>query len=97
MKQTWTEDLQEHRTTNAFAVDTAGKAVTSLAAMQFVQRKQYWNIDNLNAYLTFDFNIGAANSKTLVGYDLAYWQKALAKPKKNSKIKRAFMNRKILN
>jgi iron complex outermembrane recepter protein len=75
MKQSWTEDLQEHRTTNAFAVDTAGKAVPSLAAMQFVQRKQYWNIDNLNAYLTFDFNIGSVNSKTLVGYDLAYWQK----------------------
>lgn len=35
MKQTWHEDLQEHRTTNAFAVDTTNTPVTSLAGMQF--------------------------------------------------------------
>ncbi len=75
MKQTWTEDLQEHRTTNAFAVDTANKPVTSLAAMQFVQRKQYWNIDNVNSYLNFDFNTGSANHKLLIGYDLNSWEK----------------------
>jgi iron complex outermembrane receptor protein len=75
MKQTWTEDLQEHRTTNAFAVDMSGKPVTSLAAMQFVQRKQFWNVDNLNSYLTFDLNTGRASHKLLVGYDLHRWQK----------------------
>lgn len=75
MKQTWAEDLNEHRTTNAFAPDLTGASITSLAAMQFVQRKQNWNIDNLNAYLTFDFNIGNANAKTLIGYDLHYWEK----------------------
>ena len=75
MKQTWTEDLQEHRTTNAFATDLTGKPITSLAAMQFVQRKQFWNIDNLNAYVTFSFNTGTATHNLLVGYDLADWQK----------------------
>lgn len=75
MKQTWSEDLQEHRTTNAFAVDMAGKPVTSLAAMQFVQRKQFWNIDNLNAYLTFSGSTGAIRHDLLVGYDLNRWQK----------------------
>lgn len=75
MKQTWTEDLQEHRTTNAFAVDTANKPVTSLAAMQFVQRKQYWNIDNVNTYFNFDFNTGSVNHKLLIGYDLNSWEK----------------------
>lgn len=75
MKQTWKEDLQEHRTTNAFAVDTSAAQVTSLAAMQFVQRKQFWNIDNVNAYFTFDFNIGAVKSKLLAGYDLNRWEK----------------------
>lgn len=75
MKQTWTEDLQEHRTTNAFAVDTANAPVTSLAAMQFVQRKQFWNIDNVNSYFVFDFNTGRANHKLLVGYDLNRWEK----------------------
>jgi iron complex outermembrane receptor protein len=33
MKQSWTEDLQEHRTTNAFAVDMNNAAVPSLAMM----------------------------------------------------------------
>ncbi|HZH37497.1 MAG TPA: TonB-dependent receptor [Flavisolibacter sp.] len=75
MKQTWTEDLQEHRTTNAFAVDTASTPVTSLAAMQFVQRRQFWNIDNSNSYFNFDFTTGRARHKLLVGYDLASWEK----------------------
>jgi iron complex outermembrane receptor protein len=75
MKQTWSEDLQEHRTTNAFAVDTANNPVRSLAAMQFVQRKQFWNIDNINSYLHFDFNTGPIGHKLLIGYDLNSWQK----------------------
>ncbi|MBD0260298.1 MAG: TonB-dependent receptor, partial [Cytophagales bacterium] len=75
MKQTWQEDLQEHRTTNGFAVDTAGQPVTSLAAMQFVQRRQSWNIDNLNSYFNFDFATGKVNHQLLVGYDLHRWQK----------------------
>ncbi|SNY95421.1 TonB-dependent siderophore receptor [Flagellimonas pacifica] len=75
MKQTWTEDLQEHRTTNAFAVDITGAPVTSLAAMRFIQRKQFWNIDNINSYFNFDFKTGALGHKLLVGYDLHYWEK----------------------
>ena len=75
MKQTWTEDLQEHRTTNAFAVDIANRPVTSLAAMQFVQRKQFWNIDNLNAYANFTFDTGPISHNLLAGYDLSDWEK----------------------
>lgn len=75
MKQTWTENLQEHRTTNAFAPDINGDPVTSLAAMQFVQRQQYWNVDNLNAYFNVDFQIGRVSNKLLVGYDLSRWEK----------------------
>ena len=75
MKQTWTEDLQEHRTTNAFPVDINNEPVTSLASMRFVQRKQHWNIDNLSSYFNFDFKTGKANHKLLVGYDLNYWHK----------------------
>jgi iron complex outermembrane recepter protein len=75
MKQTWQEDLQEHRTTNAFAVDTTNTPVTSLAGMQFVQRKQNWNIDNVNAYFNFDFATGKAKHQLLVGYDLNSWEK----------------------
>lgn len=75
MKQTWTEDLQEHRTNNAFAVDTANSSVTSQAAMQFVQRKQFWEIDNINSYINLDFKTGSINHKLLIGYDLNSWHK----------------------
>lgn len=75
MKQTWTENLQEHRTTNTFAVDIDNQPVTNLAMMQFLQRQQYWNIDNLNAYLNFDFHTGAVGHKLLAGYDLSSWHK----------------------
>ncbi|MFH6942876.1 TonB-dependent receptor domain-containing protein [Flavobacterium sp. FlaQc-50] len=75
MKQTWTEDLQEHRTTNAFTVDINNKPVTNLAMMQFVQRQQYWDIDNLSAFFNFDYKTGKLNHKLLVGYDLSSWNK----------------------
>jgi iron complex outermembrane receptor protein len=75
MKQTWNEDLLEHRTTNAFAVDLQNQPVTSLAAMQLVQRQQNWNIDNINSYLKFDFSTGAVRHSLLAGYDLHSWQK----------------------
>lgn len=75
MKQTWNEDLLEHRTTNAFAVDLQNQPVTTLAAMQLVQRQQNWNIDNINSYLKFDFSTGAVRHTLLAGYDLHSWQK----------------------
>ncbi len=75
MKQTWKEDLQEHRTTNAFARNIEGEQVGSLVGMQFVAREQHWNIDNLNAYFNFDFDLGDTKNKLLVGYDLHSWQK----------------------
>lgn len=76
MKQTWTENLQEHRTSNAFAVDIDNQPVTSLATMQFIQRQQYWNTDNLNAYMNFDFNTGKVQHRVLAGYDLSSWHKS---------------------
>lgn len=75
MKQSWTENLQEHRTTNAFAVDIENKPVTSLAAMQFIQRQQYWNVDNLSSYFNFKLNTGKIKHQILLGYDLNYWEK----------------------
>lgn len=75
MKQTWNEDLQEHRTTNAFGVDLNNNPVSSLAGMQFVQRKQNWNVDNLNGYLTYKIGTGKITHTILAGYDLHRWQK----------------------
>lgn len=70
MKQNWTEDLQEHRTTNAFAVDINNQSIPTLAAMQMVQRQQSWNTDNVNSYFTFEAKTGAIEHNLLIGYDL---------------------------
>ncbi|MCS3800674.1 TonB-dependent siderophore receptor [Niastella sp. OAS944] len=75
MKQTWQEDLQEHRTTNAFAVDINNQPVNTLAGMQFVQRKQHWNVDNVTGYFNFRFATGAIKHQLLAGYDLQHWEK----------------------
>lgn len=77
MKQTWEEDLLEHRTTNAFARDINNNPVNSLVQMRLDQRKQKWNIDNINAYFNFDFKAGAIENKLLIGYDLHSWQKII--------------------
>lgn len=75
MKQTWQEDLQEHRTNNAFAVDINNQPINTLAGMQFVQRKQNWNVDNVSSYFNFRFSTGALKHQLLVGYDLHRWEK----------------------
>lgn len=75
MKQTWQEDLQEHRTTNAFAPDIDNQPVNSLVGMQFVQRKQNWNIDNINSYFNIDIATGNVKHQLLIGYDLHSWEK----------------------
>lgn len=70
MKQTWKEDLQEHRTTNTFGVDSNNKAIPTLAGMQMVQRNQFWNTDNFNAYMVFNVKSGPLEHKILAGYDV---------------------------
>ncbi len=75
MKQTWSEDLQEHRTTNAFAVDLGNNPVTSLAGMQFIQRKQFWSVDNVSSYFNAAFNTGKIKHTIVAGYDLNSWEK----------------------
>ena len=75
MKQYWRENLQEHRTTNSFVPDMNNQPVSSLAMMQFVQRKQNWAVDNMNAYFNFNFKTGAVEHQTLVGYDGQIWEK----------------------
>ncbi|MGN7707212.1 TonB-dependent siderophore receptor [Chryseobacterium sp. 22543] len=75
MKQYWRENLQEHRTTNSFAPDMDNKPVSSLAMMQFVQRKQNWATDNINAYFNFKFKTGTVQHQALIGYDSQIWEK----------------------
>ena len=75
MKQTWTEDLEEHRTINAFATDITGNPINSLVQMRYVQRQQFWNTDNFNTYFNYNFDLGKTAHKLLVGYDLQAWHK----------------------
>lgn len=75
MKQYWRENLQEHRTTNSFVPDMDNKPVSSLAMMQFVQRKQNWATDNINAYFNFKFKTGSVLHQALIGYDNQIWEK----------------------
>ncbi|MBP2617807.1 TonB-dependent siderophore receptor [Chryseobacterium jejuense] len=75
MKQYWRENLQEHRATNSFVPDMDNKPVSSLAMMQFIQRKQRWAVDNINAYFNFNFKTGSVQHQTLIGYDNQIWEK----------------------
>lgn len=75
MKQTWEEDLVEHRTVNAPAVDINGDPINTLAAMRYVERKQFWITDNVTAFFNFDFNGNKVTNKLLVGYDGSWWER----------------------
>ncbi|WP_109831075.1 TonB-dependent siderophore receptor [Reichenbachiella versicolor] len=75
MKQTWKEDLAEHRTTNSAVVDSLGNPIPTLIAMRYNERQQFWDTDNLSAYLNFDFESGAITNKVLIGYDLNKWRR----------------------
>lgn len=70
MKQIWNEDLQEHRTTNAFGVDEANNPISTMAALRVIQRQQKWNTDNVSAYFSINVNTGALNHKLVIGYDV---------------------------
>jgi len=69
IKTAWEEDLLEHRTSNAYAKDSANKDIPTLVGMQVFIRKRKRFVDNLSAYLTWNFNIKAVEHKLLVGID----------------------------
>lgn len=80
LKQVWHEDLFEHRTSNEFAVDSAGKPVSSLAAMQVYERLQKWATNNVNAYLNIQLATGPVTHEIVAGYDYV----DLTKPRGNT-------------
>ncbi|MEM6770617.1 MAG: carboxypeptidase regulatory-like domain-containing protein, partial [Bacteroidota bacterium] len=52
MKQTWDEDLAEHRV-DGTAVDIEGNVIPTLARLRYDRRQQFWETDNLSLY--FDY------------------------------------------
>lgn len=77
MKQTWQEDLAEHRTENRAAVDIDGNAIPTLAAMRYVEREQNWDTDNINTYFNFNIKSGNISNTILVGYDGSRWERSI--------------------
>ncbi|WP_400073324.1 TonB-dependent siderophore receptor [Zobellia russellii] len=76
MKQTWDEDLAEHRVDGA-AVDIDGNVIPTLARMRYDERQQFWETDNFSTYFTYDIKTDKITNKTLVGYDATRWERKI--------------------
>jgi len=76
MKQTWDEDLQEHRA-DAFrqAYDVDGNVVPNLIAVRYAERQQNWDTNNVSAYFNYDIKTDNITNKILVGYDATRWKR----------------------
>ena len=75
LKYAYEEDLLEHRTSNNYAVDSAGAEISTLMEMQTIRRQSKSYNDNLTSYLTWNVETGALSHKFLAGYD--YMQRAV--------------------
>ena len=71
MRSSYSEDLLEHRTSNTYAKDGAGKLIDDQVEMQVFIRKRTWNNDNISTYFNIDFNLGKLENRMVVGYDYA--------------------------
>lgn len=69
MKFRWSEDLAEHRTSNAYAVDSFGQALNTLAGMQVFLRQQQIITDNITNYFTYKYKTGILEHITVAGFD----------------------------
>jgi len=76
MKQTWDEDLAEHRVGGSI-VDIDGNVVPTLARLRYDERQQFWETDNFSTYFTFDILSDKITNKILVGYDATRWERKI--------------------
>ncbi|WP_108869120.1 TonB-dependent receptor [Aquimarina aquimarini] len=76
MKQTWDEDLAEHRV-DGTAVDIDGNVIPTLARLRYDERQQFWETDNFSTYFTYDIKKGNITNKILVGYDATRWERKI--------------------
>ncbi|TCI94765.1 TonB-dependent receptor [Tenacibaculum sp. M341] len=76
MKQTWDEDLAEHRV-DGTAVDIAGNVIPTLARMRYDRRQQFWETDNFSAFFNYDIKSENITNKILVGYDASFWERKI--------------------
>ena len=76
MKQTWDEDLAEHRVGGTM-VDIDGNVIPTLARLRYDERQQFWQTDNFSAYFNYDIKHENFTNKTLVGYDASRWERKI--------------------
>ncbi|MEL6536838.1 MAG: TonB-dependent receptor plug domain-containing protein, partial [Bacteroidota bacterium] len=76
MKQTWEEDLAEHRV-DGTAVDIDGNVIPTLARLRYDRRQQSWDTDNLSVYFDYTIETGNITNKILVGYDATRWERKI--------------------
>ncbi len=76
MKQTWEEDLAEHRV-DGTAVDIDGNVIPTLARLRYDRRQQFWETDNLSAYFNYDIEVGNITNRILLGYDATRWERKI--------------------
>ncbi len=76
MKQTWDEDLAEHRV-DGTAVDIDGNVIPTLARMRYDRRQQFWETDNFSTFFTYDIKNDNISNKILVGYDATRWERQI--------------------
>lgn len=74
MKQTWDEDLAEHRFGGSI-VDIDGNVIPTLARLRYDERQQFWETDNFSTYFTYDIKSDKVTNKILVGYDGTRWER----------------------
>ncbi len=65
----WTEDLQEHRTANGFALRADGTTDESLANLRVDARQRSQTSDNLTTYFVAKLKSGAVKQQIVLGYD----------------------------
>ncbi len=76
MKQTWDEDLAEHRVGGS-VVDIEGNVIPTLARLRYDERQQFWETDNFSTYFTYDIKSNKITNKILVGYDGTRWERKI--------------------
>ena len=76
MKQTWEEDLREHRVGGS-VVDIEGNVIPTAVRLRYDERQQFWETDNVTVYLDYNIESGNVTNKVLLGYDATRWERTI--------------------
>ncbi|NIJ44446.1 iron complex outermembrane receptor protein [Wenyingzhuangia heitensis] len=69
IKYLFDEDLQEHRTSNQFAIDGSGNSIPTSMGMMVIKRQGQTIADNLSSYFVYKENTGTLEHKIVAGVD----------------------------